>query len=170
MYDPQLSDVRFEWQFSRLAATYEFALGAQHGTDSRSDSAIIVKEIEARRGNIHSGTLRIFGEWFGRPMDNFHTIVSAHSAGESVLVHFDLGEDLQIWEPKGINISDAVFRIDKATRVLWRWFSYGKAQQLENLHTRNYQWHESGVLKTEDRGAPARLDAHHTRDPAVELV
>jgi hypothetical protein len=129
----------------------------------QNEAAKIAQSIENQIGHLHSGTLRIFGDWFGRPMDNLHTIISARSERDIVIVLFDLGEELQVWDPEGFDISASAFRIDQATRVVWKWFSYGSNQRPEDLHIRDYDWDQTGILRSEDGGVSIRLDTEPTR-------
>jgi hypothetical protein len=68
---------------------------------------------------VRSGTLRFSGQWFGRPHDNVHTVVSSEAAGECFRVAFNEGETLPVWSPRGATIDEATFRIDDAARVRW---------------------------------------------------
>lgn len=84
-------------------------------------------------GRVKSGTLRVFGDWFGRPMDNWHTVVGAESDGERLIVRFDQGERLTVWAPDGVVITSDRFRIARASRVRWEWYYYGRPPAPENL-------------------------------------
>lgn len=54
---------------------------------------------------IRLGTLRVYGDWFGRPMDNIHTAVSVEWTGNELVIAFDEGERLQVTNPSGIEPS-----------------------------------------------------------------
>lgn len=51
-----------------------------------------------------SGTLRTFGCWFGRPMDNCHQAESAKFDGEVLRIMFNEGETLEVWNPSNLVI------------------------------------------------------------------
>jgi hypothetical protein len=76
---------------------------------------------------VKPGTLRIWGDWFGRPHDNVHRVVGASADGECVTVDFDAGEQLMVWRPDGYEIDGSHFRIDGAYRFRWEWVPYGRA-------------------------------------------
>jgi hypothetical protein len=46
-----------------------------------------------------SGSLCVFGDWFGRPMDNCHQLVSHEEKEGYVRLTFNEGETLEVWEP-----------------------------------------------------------------------
>jgi len=75
--------------------------------------------------NLKSGALRLWGQWFGRPYDNIHTITGASSRDELLEVRFDNGEVLRIFEPTGALVCAARFTIGGASRVRWEWNAYG---------------------------------------------
>ena len=72
------------------------------------------------------GTLPFWGEWFGRPYDNFQTLSKCDVEGECLRLIFDQGENLVICSPQGASIDEATFRIQNAARVRWEWFYYGR--------------------------------------------
>lgn len=72
-------------------------------------------------------------------MDNIYTAVSGelNDAGDLVL-HFDEGERLVTSDPRGISFEPASgrgsrLRIERATRVRWEWYYYGRPKVPENL-------------------------------------
>jgi hypothetical protein len=97
-------------------------------------------------GDVPSGSLRIFGAWFGRPRDNWHRPVAADSSGSCLTVRFDGGETLRVWDPAGITVTPSAFRIRGATRVRWEWFYYGREQTPENLFVEEH-WIEDGSIR-----------------------
>jgi hypothetical protein len=77
------------------------------------------------------GSLRFWGEWFGRPYDNCHTLVSCRAEEDVLRLSFDQGETLSTWSPTGLTLDKST---SDADRVRWEWFSYGKAKTPENLY------------------------------------
>ncbi len=98
----------------------------------------IAEEIMKLDVELCSGTLRTFGCWFGRPMDNYHTFESVVFDGEILKIIFDEGERLEVWNPSKLVIDRSVMKIPKASKVKWSWYSYGKAKQPENLFFYEY--------------------------------
>lgn len=118
---------------------------------------------------VKSGTLSFFGDWFGRPMDNFHRIVDARAEGNCLVISFDQGEVLRVWNPVGLVVSEKLFRIAEASRVRWEWYYYGRPQVAENLLFREY-FVENGFVNRKSNanweGGEKRL---RIEGPAVEL-
>lgn len=79
-----------------------------------------------------NGSLCVFGDWFGRPMDNWHQLVSHEEKEGYVRLAFNEGETLEVWEPTGLRMDGKSFVIQRATRVRWEWFYYGRPKLLEN--------------------------------------
>lgn len=87
---------------------------------------------------VKSGTLRFFGEWFGRPYDNVHQIVTASATADKLIVRFDEDEMLSIWNPINALISDTQFEIVEASRVRWEWYLYGLEKTDENVRFEDF--------------------------------
>ena len=92
------------------------------------------------------GSIQIFGDWFGRPYDNLHRLQAVSLNGNVLLMTFVDGETLEVTAPSGAVIDNKVFSIERANRVLWKWFYYGKPQVDSNLYYRNYQVSGGAVL------------------------
>lgn len=103
-------------------------------------------EIMNLEENIRSGSLCMFGCWFGRPMDNIHRSCSATFENDLLTIKFDQGETLEIWNPSALTTDGAVLKIKKASRVKWSWYYYGKLQVQENLHSQEFIVHRSNVF------------------------
>ncbi|KUR71831.1 hypothetical protein AQZ52_09625 [Novosphingobium fuchskuhlense] len=116
-----------------------------------------------------SGTLRIWGEWFGRPHDNIHFIVGAEADVDRLILMFNEGETLTVYSPEQGRFSEGVFSIWFATRVRWEWYYYGREHSAASLHFLDYQLCvESLALQTNWRYA--KLSGQKPNGPAVELV
>jgi hypothetical protein len=63
---------------------------------------------------------------FGGRIDNVHILVSAEADGDRLVLSFEEGETLQIWNPARWHIDSRVFTITKAIKVRWEWFYYGR--------------------------------------------
>jgi len=51
---------------------------------------------------INGGNLSFWGEYFGRPHDNFHRIETVRWEKDRILIHFTEGESLYVTDPIGI--------------------------------------------------------------------
>lgn len=85
-----------------------------------------------------SGTLRFWGDWSGRPYDNFHVPVSAELAENMLTILFKDGGKCVVYEPSGIVNEPEDFHVERASRVVWEWYYYGKEHIPENLCRREY--------------------------------
>src|SRR4029434_8447953 len=86
----------------------------------------IARSIEALPERNRSGSLQIWGEWFGRTMDNVHTCVSCKAGSDHIVLSFDGGERLTVWNPEAVKTRGFTLRIPGASRVRWEWFYYGR--------------------------------------------
>lgn len=97
------------------------------------------------------GALCFWGDWFGRPMDNVHTPVSAsfNEVEKLLVVQFDCGETCEIIGAKGIINVRNNFYVETAERIGWSWYGYGREQTPENLFRREYVFEDGTVTCTE---------------------
>jgi hypothetical protein len=105
-------------------------------------AASIADRINATLPNVKAGSLRMWGEWFGRPHDNFHTMKRCSTAGSTLMLEFDDGEILTVESPEGLEVSSTVFAIRSASAVRWEWFYYGRPHLAGNRYY--YQFVRSG--------------------------
>jgi len=99
----------------------------------------IINNLEEKPG----GTLRLYGEWFGRPYDNYHKISKCIFEDEILNIIFDTGETIKIWNPNHITFNNNELIINDSTCVeLYRYY-YGKPQTKENLIIDRYTIGES---------------------------
>jgi len=84
-------------------------------------------------GVIKQGSLVMFGDIFGGRIDNIHVVIGAHAEPDGrLVVHFNEGETLTVWDPEGVRVAQDEFRIASATRVRWEWFWYGRDKTPDN--------------------------------------
>jgi hypothetical protein len=78
--------------------------------------------------DVKRGSLVVFGDIFGGRIDDIHTVTPAKTLGnpERLVVEFDEGESLEVWEPGSATISSSVFCISTASRLRREWFCYGR--------------------------------------------
>jgi hypothetical protein len=84
------------------------------------------------------GSLRIFGDWFGRPHDNCHVLATVVADEDHLSLRFDRGESLQIWAPSAPEFSAHRLGVRLASRVRWEWFCYGRPHLPENQYFLDY--------------------------------
>jgi len=88
-----------------------------------------------RQGQVQGGTLCFWGHWFGRPYDNFHRIVSVDfdTSTHILTIRFSEQETLVVTNPSDVQEYKDKLQINKADKVHWQWYYYGKTQEPENL-------------------------------------
>ncbi len=91
----------------------------------------------------------MFGDWFGREFDNCHLVRSARAEGEDLVVVFHEDEELWLARPVDWEFNEHVFRVQRAARVVWRWYSYGRPKVPENLFTIDHWVDDDGGLHTD---------------------
>jgi len=106
------------------------------------DAELIAKRINAASA-LKAGSLRFWGEWLGKPNDNWYTIVRCFADGNILRLEFNDGEKLTVVDPAGLELGPATFAIRDAAAVRWEWFYYGRPQTAENLYF--YEYKRSGA-------------------------
>lgn len=71
------------------------------------------------------GTMCFYGEWFGRPYDNYHEIVKVYYENECLTIHFANHERLIIFNPTEITNEENCLKIKEASKVIWQYTPYG---------------------------------------------
>ena len=71
------------------------------------------------------GSLCFYGDWFGRPWDNYHTIKCYFYKDDVLEIGFDEGECLMVFEPLGMTNTEKEFSIRQSKMVQWSWYPYG---------------------------------------------
>jgi hypothetical protein len=84
---------------------------------------------------LKSGSLRFYGTWFGKPMENYHKVIRLNyiELEDCLVFEFDEGEILSVWNPKNISHENNIFSIREASWIRWTWFDYGKDKTPEHL-------------------------------------
>jgi len=119
---------------------------------------------------VKKGSLRFWGEWFGRPHDSVHTLVRGDAQEDCLRLFFDQGETLSIWSPRGLLRSKSTFKIKTAIRVKWEWFYDGRPQVSSNLYFMEFERSGIGII------ASSNIDFYQPNlnptifHPAVEIV
>jgi hypothetical protein len=128
----------------------------------------VAAQIKALRRHKPEGSLCFFGEWFGGRPDNIHRMTEAEGRGDAFVLHFSEGETLAVWDPSGVTITKQAFRIERASRVLWEWFYYGRPKQPENRYAIEYVRVDDGRIEVRDTAEWA--GQQHAPDPSAPAV
>jgi hypothetical protein len=92
------------------------------------------KMITGNLAGIKTGSLRSWGNWFGKPYDNIHRIVSCQAVGDILQFRFEDDELLSVLFPEGLEANNSTFLISDAAQVRWEWFYYGRPKVVENRY------------------------------------
>lgn len=133
--------------------------------DSASEIADAIMQLPERN---RSGTLRMFGDWFGRPMDNVHRVIDAKADGDRLILSFNKAETLTVWNPSGYSTIGYTIRIADADRVRWEWYYYGRDLAPENLLFHDYRKTDRQIIVEHSHGDDNPGASIH--EPAVELI
>jgi hypothetical protein len=108
----------------------------------------LAERIQRKLPKIKSGTLRFWGEWFGRPYDNWHQLVRCEVEQNVLRLVFNEQEILSVWAPSGLEVDHSTFRISTADRVRWEWFYYGRPKTPSNLYFLDFVRSATGISAT----------------------
>lgn len=115
------------------------------------------------------GTLRFWGEWFGRPYDNLHKVRTAQfdTTTHELFIYFDY-EVLQIKQPHGICNTEREFYVHDAKEILWQWHSYGEPTSKDKQNIIIYKKNADGTFSKSYKGT--KKPFLPTESKAVELL
>jgi hypothetical protein len=131
-----------------MSAISKLFSGRKANAENAATSTEIAAKIQRLLPNVHSGALRFWGVWFGKPYDNFHTIIKAEAEGDCLILLFNEEETLKVWNPQACQIDSKQFVIGIASRVLWQWYWYGRLHSPENLMSHDFVRSQSEITFT----------------------
>ena len=117
-----------------------------------------------------AGTLRVFGDWFGKPMDNVHSVKSFEEKDNYIRLVFDDDESLEVWDGRGIKITQDKLTINKASRVRWEWFCYGKPKTAENRFFIEHIVKDDKVIASSNVNWYSQVFNPLLKEPAVNIL
>ncbi len=117
-----------------------------------------------------NGSLCVFGDWFGRPMDNWHQLVSHQAKEGYVRLVFNEGETLEVWDPARVRIEGKSFIIQQASRVRWEWFYYGRPKISENRFFIEHIFSGESIEASSDADWAPRDFKPSRAEPAVSIT
>jgi hypothetical protein len=130
-----------------------------------AEIALLIQELPERK---KSGSIRIWGQWFGRAMDNIHRCIASRATENQLILSFDQGETLTIWNPSEPEIEGATLSFSLAARIRWEWYYYGRSQEPENLLFIEYKKHDGKVIRSSNFNYPASEPVNPVQ-PAVQI-
>lgn len=101
----------------------------------------IVDLIDENANLFKGGSLRIYGDWFGKPYDNHHKISKAQfdKISKILTIEFNEKETLEIHNPRHIFEATTFLKVIGADRIKWSWYNYDKYKIKENLYYLDYK-------------------------------
>jgi hypothetical protein len=137
----------------------------------KNEAKLLAERINNALPHVRSGTLRFWGEWFGRPHDNCHVLLRCDAEQDHLLqLYFNQGETLSVWAPRDLTADDSAFRILSADRVRWEWFYYGRPQVPANLYFMDFLRSAKQVTATTKIDWSSSNLKPNGRRPAVEIL
>ena len=98
----------------------------------------LADSVRGQMRNVKPGSLRIWGDWFGKPYDNMHELKQCDVDSDCLKLVFQDDEVLRVWTPEGLEVNPSTFRIQTASRVRWEWYYYGRPKTPSNLYFLDY--------------------------------
>ena len=120
--------------------------------------------------SLKTGSVRMWGVWFGKPYDSIHRIVACSGDDQKLLLEFEGGETLAIWKPEGLDTTLGVFSIKSASKVRWEWDYYGRPKLPENHYFREFVIEGSSILSSTNVDWYAPKFEPSLRQNAAELL
>lgn len=117
-----------------------------------------------------TGTLRVFGDWFGRPYDNVHVATAVAAERDTLVIDFEGREQLRVAGPAGWSVGPAGLVIAHARRVEWRWYLYGRPVVAGNRRTIEHSVEDGKVRARTDAPWPPPTWTSSLDEPAVEIL
>ncbi|WMI68257.1 hypothetical protein [Mangrovimonas sp. YM274] len=129
-------------------------------------------EKEFGKIEINGGTLRFWGNWFGKPMDNYHEIINVEldKTNNILILNLNDGEKVKLWNPSDLEIGQKELRIKKADKILLEWHLYGENKTEENLRFESYR--NNGIsIEFETNFMPDKRNVEcHKSEPALSII
>lgn len=152
------------WATQAEKKTFEFE------TDLKISPTDFERDFEKLK--INGGTLCFWGNWFGKPMDNYHQIKSVEfDSGTKLLkLTLDESEKLMIWNPSDIELARKELRIKKADKILFEWHLYGENKTDENLRFESYKNNGLNIVFSTDFMPDKRNTKCSILKPALSII
>jgi hypothetical protein len=135
-----------------------------------SEAERVAATINEAIPDLKTGTLRFWGEWFGRPYDNIHRVTACHAEKDHICIQFNEGEVLHLWSPQRATADHRTFRIEMASRVRWEWFYYGRPKTEENRYFMDFTYTGHGIDASTNVDYYAPNLQPTLQAPAVEIL
>lgn len=129
---------------------------AEDSRTKRRSPTELVEQLGNKDNLLKGGSIRIFGDWIGKPHDNYHELESAEFKAQQkrLILNFKEGERLEIHNPKHIFEASKFLKIVQADRIRWTWYYPAKAKIPENQYFIDYQWTDKKI------SAETNVDGH----------
>ena len=112
------------------------------------------------------GSLIFWGDIFGgRYGENYHQIVDYDFNREQNIlrISFDENETCTIHNPENLSFDEKAFIIGDASHIIWEWYYYGCAKEIENLKKIEYiKIDTSTVMKKGFNGCQTKINIEHS--------
>ncbi|NHN24853.1 hypothetical protein FIA58_004105 [Flavobacterium jejuense] len=112
----------------------------------------IVERIKNNDHLFKGGTFRIYGDWFGKPYDNYHELKYAEFDKQlnRLTLVFKENERLEIYNPRHIFEASTFLKVVNADRITLTWFYLGKTHVKENQYYLDYKRNNNKIVTQTD--------------------
>lgn len=97
-------------------------------------------------------SLCIWGDGPGRPYDNVYFLKDRIISEGFIHLNFSNEEECIIIDPSNISISERGIKIDKAKRIVWKFYCYGRPKNTNTLTTVQYNMIDDLYVRVSERG------------------
>ena len=112
----------------------------------------------------------------GRPYDNRYLLVEQSYRDNVMELSFDDDEKCIIVNPIGVAVTKTHIKIERADKILWSHYYYGKPKSAETLMVKQYEWIGNDQVRVIETGPSATdrivsvknqlaFDAYITEEP-----
>lgn len=120
------------------------------GDDSKTkliSASEYVNSIKQKTNLFQGGSMRIYGDWFGKPYDNLHKVVGADydDSLNELIIRFSEGEVLTIVNPKNIFEASTFMKILEADSIKLEFLHATQDQTANNKYYLLYRYMKSKV-------------------------
>lgn len=137
---------------------------------SDQESEQILAAFERHQSRLRCGSLRFWGEWFGRPGDNCHRFVQCRRVESGVVIFVtDAGEKLTVYGPSDFVMDESTFIVRQSDRIVWEWGA-SELQDPESTSRLDFVRHGDTVVMNSSDGRFRTLLQAAIEFPAVEIL
>ncbi|MHB0886054.1 MAG: hypothetical protein ACYC6I_09685 [Bacillota bacterium] len=123
-----------------------------------TEASRFVDQVRQSLPRLKRGTPSFYGDRLDLPAGETRSVTEVDLDGDCVVLRFETGEILRIWDPAGYEVANNAFVVTRASRVVWEWYPDLQQQSPEARRFREYVARGSGIeARTNDDPYTVRL-------------